>query len=213
VDIILRRIPWERAGTCTLFPPLVVCFPLPQRRMDYSAPVCKFPCPGCGLNLRVSLAAVRLEVARLEPPPTTPSTSFDESSGTPSTGGSGPQTKPVPPSEPPPERLLRRVPAIAPRPRGPSLPPATAMTPADSPMAADVSTVGDKLLRGSKPMAGKAENGTALPSKGECSALPIGSRVTKTPALSGKSSSLTALTKSEKSSEPADVPVRKRVCR
>lgn len=210
MDIILRRIPWKRGETCTFFPTLVLCLSLPRRRMDHSVPVCKFCCPDCGLNLRIALAADRLEVARLVPPPTTPSTSFDESSGLPSAVGSGPQTKPLPPSEPPPERLLRRVPAIAPRPHGPPLPPTTAMTPASSSRAADVPTVGYKLLPGSKSMAGKAGKATALPSTGEWSALPIGSRVAKTLALSGKSSSLTARTKSEESNEPADVPVRKR---
>ena len=57
---------------------------------------------------------------------------------------------------------------------------------------------------------GKGGKGYGVTSKGKWSALPIGSRVAKTLALSGKSSSLTARTKSEESNEPADVPVRKR---
>ena len=181
--------------------------------MDHSVPVCKFCCPDCGLNLRVALAAVRLEVARLVPPPTTPSTSFDESSGLPSAGGSGPQKKPLPPSEPPPERLLRRVPAIAPRPHGPPLPPTTAMTPANSSIGGGRSHGGLQALAWLQVNSGKGGKGYGVTSKGKWSALPIGSRVAKTLALSGKSSSLTARTKSEESNEPADVPVRKRVCR
>ena len=196
-----------------------------------SAPVCKFCCPGCGLNLRVALAAVRLEVARLGPPPPAPSTSSDESSGPPSTASSGPKTQPVPPSGPPPARLLRRTPPDASRPRGPPPPPPAAIAPADSSVPAGVPTVGDKPLPGSKPSpgckarpgskrspdskptTGKAGKAMALPSTGEWPALPIGSRVSKATDLAGGSSSLAPRASSGDPDEPADVNVHKRVRR
>ena len=52
-------------------------------------------------------------------------------------------------------------------------------------MAADVPTVGYKLLPGSKPMAGKAGKAMALPPTGEWPAMPIGSRVAKGDGLGG----------------------------
>ena len=170
----------------------------------HPAPVAKFRCPGCGMDLSVTLAAVRIAVGRLRPPPLPPASSSDESSGGPPplepsedesselplTGGSGPIPKASPPLGPPPQNLLCRAAAaqlsLAPGGVLPGFP-------------AIVRTSGP----GSKPVPGYVGK-----------AVSIGNRLAKVGRAMGGSSSSAPPKFSwrvdESSDEPAAVPARKR---
>jgi len=178
----------------------------------HPAPVAKSRCPGCGMDLFVTLAAVRIEVGWLRPPPLTPASSSDESSGGPPplepsedesselplTGGSGPIPKASPPLGPPPQSLLRRA-AVGPPPLAPAgvlpVPPATVR----------------KSGPGSKPVPGKVGKATASP---PWPAFSIGNRLAKVGRAMGGSSSSAPPKISGRVDEPSDapaaVPARKR---
>ena len=172
----------------------------------HPAPVAKSRCPGCGMDLFVTLAAVRIEVGWLRPPPLTPASSSDESSGGPPplepsedesselplTGGSGPIPKASPPLGPPPQSLLCRAAAaqlsLAP---GCVLPGCPAIVRTSGP--------------GSKPVPGYVGK-----------AVSIGNPLAKVGrAIGGSSSSAlpkfsSRVDEDESPDEPAAVPVRKR---